>query len=98
MRPGGAERMPPYPEWMIPSTAWKPSMRPRLLRGSAASAAASAGSMRCLGQGVAADEAVHSIAGVIGVQGDDAVEGLALQLRLEELDFGLLCNRSRSGG
>jgi len=33
---------------MIPSTAWNPSMRARLLRGSAASAAASAGSMRCL--------------------------------------------------
>ncbi len=46
--PGGAERIPSYPEWMMPSTAWKPSMRAASLRGSALWAAASAGLKRCL--------------------------------------------------
>jgi len=42
-----------------------------------------------LGEGVAADEAVHAVAGVVGVEGDDAIEGLELELGLEEGDFGL---------
>jgi hypothetical protein len=42
-----------------------------------------------LGKGVAAYETVHSIAGVIGVEGDDPIESLAMNLVLEELDFGL---------
>lgn len=42
------------------------------------------------GECVAADEAVHPIARIIGVKGDDAIECLAPNLRLEEQDFRFL--------
>ena len=41
-------------------------------------------------QRVAADETIHPIAGIIGVQGNDAIECLAPEFGLEQQNFRFL--------
>ena len=43
-----------------------------------------------LGKNGAIDEAIHSRAGIVGVQGDDAVKGVGPNLCFEEFDLRLL--------